>query len=185
MFRLGFLAAFLFLLWLQTLFTQTAHIVDGQLHIFRYNWIAWLFLGLMVLTLIGFAEIARRVLKDRFITMTCWGGVLLFAFLSLQLVYERVELTEEVLKHRREPPHTEFNADIPWSSIASVTKVRREIGGFFAPNFYNVGYEFSLTDGTTVQLPSNTVLTSAQGVIDTRLESRNLPIAVRDVPIPK
>jgi hypothetical protein len=111
--RLTFLVVFLLILWLQSLFTQTTHEFDGTTHIFKYNWVPWLFLVLITATLIGFAEHARRVLRDRFVAITCLFGIPLFAFLSLQFVFERVEVNNQLLVHRREPPHTEFNVDIP------------------------------------------------------------------------
>ena len=139
MFRLGFLLAFLFLVWLESLFTQTVHVIHGKTHLFKYNGIAWIFLVLMSLVLIGFAEIARRFLKDRLLAILCLLGIPLFAFVSLQLLYERVEVTESLLVHRREPPHTQYNAVISWDSIQSATKIEREKPGLFAPNYYNVG----------------------------------------------
>jgi hypothetical protein len=112
MFRLAFLVTFLFVVWLQSFFTQTVHEVHGKTHLFKYNGIAWNFLVLMSLVLIGFAEIARRFLKERGTAIICLLGIPIFAFLSLQLVCERVEVTDSLLIHRREPPHTRYNADI-------------------------------------------------------------------------
>src|SRR5262245_27030992 len=108
-FRLAFLIAFLLLLWIQSLFTQTTHHIVGDRHVFEYSWVAWLFAGIQALMLASFAEIARRVLKDRFISVTCWLTIPFFAlFVWPQIICERVELTPELLVHRREPPHTEF-----------------------------------------------------------------------------
>lgn len=185
MFRLAFLAIFLFLLWLQSLFNQTVHVVDGNTHIFRYNWVPWFFMALMAITLIVFAEIARRRLRDRVIAVICWLGIPLLGFLSLQLVYERVEVSDKFLVYRREPPHTRLNVDIAWNTIAASNKIRREKPGLFAPNFYNVEYEFTLRNGQTQELPSNTVLTDAQRAIDRALKSRKIPVKVTTIRIAK
>lgn len=183
-FRIGLLVAFLFVLWLQSLFTQTTQEVVGNTHVYKYNWVPWLFAGIVSLMLVGFAEIARRVLKDRFVTVTCWLAIPFFAcFVWPQFVCERVELTPNVLIHRREPPHTEFNVDIPWDSIRAATVIKREIGGMFAPNFYNVGYELQLADGRLQELPTNTVLTSAHAEINRILEGRQIPMQTRVIPL--
>jgi hypothetical protein len=58
-----------------------------------------------------------------------------------------------------------------------------EKGGLFAPNFYNVGYEFTLRNGQLQELPSNTVLTSAQDEIDRILAARQIPVNKRIIPI--
>jgi hypothetical protein len=160
-------------------------VVQGDTHIFKYNWVPWFFLALMALTLVGFAEIARRLLKDRVLAVMCLLGIPLFSLLSLQLIFERVEVSERVLVHRREPPHTKFNVDISWDSIQSATKVKHEKPGLFAPNFYNVGYEFRLNDGQLHELPSNTVLTSAQDEIDRLLEAHRIRVNTRTIPIPQ
>ena len=34
MFRLAFVIAFVFLIWLQSLFTQTEHVIRGDVHVF-------------------------------------------------------------------------------------------------------------------------------------------------------
>ena len=185
MFRLAFAVVFVLILWLQSLFTQTVHLEHGNTHIFRYNSVPWFFLAVTGLTCIVFAEIARRKLHDRVIAAICWLCIPLFGLLSLQLVYERVEVSEKLLVHRREPPHTQFNVDIPWDSIIAAKKVRREKAGLFAPNFDNIGYEFTLRGGRTQELPSNTVLTAAQTVIDRALETHKIPVAVKTIPIPK
>lgn len=185
MFRLALAIAFIFLLWLQSLLTQTEHIVRGDVHVFQYNWVPWLFLVLMSLMLVGFAEIARRLLKDRVLALICVLGIPLFSLLSLQFIYERVEVSNELLVHRREPPHTRFNVDITWDSIQAATKIEHEKAGLFAPNFYNVGYEFTLRGGQRLELPSNTVLTRAQDEIDRILAARKIPLNKRRIPIPQ
>lgn len=185
LFRLAFIISFIFLLWLQSLFTGTVHVVQGGTHIFKYNWVPWFFLVLMFLVLIGFAEIARRLLKDRGLAVICLLGIPLFGLLSLQFIYERVEVSEKLLVHRREPPHTRFNVDLSWDSIKAATKLEREQAGLFAPNFYNVGYEFRLRSGEVQELPSNTVLTRAQDEIDRILTARQIPVNSRKIPIPQ
>lgn len=185
LFRLGFAVAVIMLLWLQSLFAQTEHIVQGDVHVFHYNWVPWLFLVLMSLTLVGFAEIARRRLKDRVLALLCILGIPLFGLVSLQLIYERVEVSNKLLVHRREPPHTRFNVDIPWDSIRSATKVEREQAGLFAANICNVGYEFTLLDGQRTELPSNAVLTHAQDEIDRIIAARKIPLNKRRIAIPE
>jgi len=184
MFRLAFGVAFIILLWLQSLFTQTEHVLRDDVHVFRYNWVPWLFLVLMALTIMGFAEVARRLLKDRLLAILCLLMIPLFGLTSLQLIFERVEVSDNLLVHRREPPHTRFNVDIPWDDVAAVTKIEREKAGLFAPNFYNVGYEFTMRNGQLHELPSNTVLTRAQEEIDRILAARRIPVNKRNVPIP-
>lgn len=83
MFRLAMGITFVFLIWLQSLFTQTVHAVQGDTHIFKYNWVPWFFLVLMFFTLIGFAEIARRFLKDRIAAVICLLGIPLFALIPI------------------------------------------------------------------------------------------------------
>jgi hypothetical protein len=183
MFRLAYGIAFVFLLWLFSLFTQTEHIVQGGVHVFKYNWVPWAFLAGILLLMLGFAEIARRILKDRGLAIICVLLIPGYALLSLQFIFERVEVSDKLLKHRREPPHTRYNADIPWDSIQAATKIEREQPGLFAPNFYNVGYEFVLRGGQTQVLPSNTVLTRAHDEIDRMLAARNIPVDKRRIPI--
>jgi hypothetical protein len=185
MFRLAYVIAFVFLLWLHSLFAQTEHVVQGGVHVFKYNWVPWLFLAGLVILQLGFAMIARRLLKDRGLAVLIVLFTPVFGLLSLQFIYERVEVSEKLLKHRREPPHTRYNADIPWDSIQFATKIEREQTGLFAPNFHNVGYEFVLRNGTIQELPSNTVLTRAQGEIDRMLAARDISVNLRRVPIPR
>jgi hypothetical protein len=182
-FKLAMAAAFVFLLWLQSLFTQTEHVIRGNVHVFKYSWMPWFFLVLISFTLVGFAEIARRFLKDRVAAIICLLMIPLFGFISLQFICEWVEISDKVLVHRREPPHTRFNVDIGWDSIQAATKIEYEKGGLFAPNFYNVGYEFTLRNGQLQELPSNTVLTSAQDEIDRILAVRQIPVNKRIIPI--
>jgi hypothetical protein len=183
LFKLALAIAFVFLLWLQSQFTQTEHIIQGNVHVFKYNWVPWIFLMLMSLACTGFAEIARRVFKDRVLAIICLLGIPLFCLISLQFIYERVEISDKLLVHRREPPHTRFNVDIPWDSIQAATKIEQEKGGLFAPNFYNVGYEFTMRDGRLQELPSNTILTRAQDEIDRILAARGIPVNKRIIPI--
>src|SRR5262245_3744726 len=117
MFRLTYAIAFVFLIWMQSLFTQTEHVMRGDVHVFRYNWVPWLFLVLMVIMQIGFAEIARRFLKDKVLAIICLALIPMYGLLSLQYFCERVEVSSKLLIHRREPPHTKFNFDIGWDSI--------------------------------------------------------------------
>jgi hypothetical protein len=185
MFRLAYLVVFLFLLWLHSLFVQTEHIVDGGVHIFKYNWVPWSFLVFIVLLQFAFAEIARRFFKDRGLALLVLLFTPVFGLLSLQFIYERVEVSDKLLTHRREPPHTRYNADIPWDSIQSATKIECEKPGLFAPNFYNIGYEFTLRNGELRELPSNTVLTRAHEEVDGELAAHKIPVNTRRIPIPR
>jgi hypothetical protein len=185
MFRLAFAVAFIFLIWLQSLFTQTEHVIRGDVHVFKYNWVPWLFLVLMSITLIGFAEIARRLLKKRVLAIICLLLIPVYGVLSLASICERVYVSNQLLIHRREPRHTKFSIDITWDSIQAATKIEREKSGLFAPNFYNVGYEFTMRNGQLRELPSNTVLTRAQDEIDRMLNERHIPVNKWTIPIPK
>jgi hypothetical protein len=182
-FKIAMAVVFIFLVWLQSLFTGTEHVIRGDVHIFKYNLVPWLFLVLLSLMLIGFAEIARRFLADRWVAIICLLGIPVFGFISLQFICERVEVSDKLLVHRREPPHTRFNVDIPWDSIKSATKIERERSGLFAPNYYHVGYEFILRNGEMQELPSNTVLTSAQDEIDRMLAARQITVNKRIIQI--
>jgi hypothetical protein len=185
MFRLAYGATFVILLWLYSQFTDTVQIVRGDTHVFAYNWVPWSFLLCLALLHVAFAEFARRLLKDRALAVLCLLIIPLYGLLVPKFIYERVEVSPDRLVHRREPPHTRFNADISWDSVVSATKIEREMAGLFAPNFYNVGYEFTLRDGRVHELPSNTVLTSAQDKIDRVLAVRGIPVDTRRIPIPQ
>lgn len=174
MFRLAFAVAFVLLLVAQSFFTTTTHIVDGQHHLFRYGILAWVFLGAFAGIMVLFAWIAWQPMKDKLL-----GGFLLVTtpllmlLLAPQLLYERVELTDELLIHRREWPHTEYNADIPWDDMASATQLNLEDNSFGKK--YIVGYEIHTRGGAVYKLPSNTVLTAASETINARLAERKIP----------
>jgi hypothetical protein len=82
-------------------------------------------------------------------------------------------VTPTHLIHRREPPHTRFNADIRFDEIVSAVEVQRDNG--------MKGYIFTLTGNRLVELPANTVLTAARNTINSHLRQRNIPLAVRAV----
>ena len=185
MFRLAYAIAFILLMWLQSLFTSSVHTVENGTHRFHYNAVPWFFLALMFVLQITFAEISRRFIKDRILTVLCLLGIPLFGLLSLQLIYELTEVSETQIRHRREPPHTEFNVDIAWDEIQSGVKLEREMAGLFAPNFYNIGYVFTLKNGKKQELPSNTILTAAHEEVDRILTGREIPITTQRIPIPK
>ena len=174
MFRLAFAVAVILLLLVQSLFVTTTHIVDGEHHIFRYSAVAWIFLAAFGGIVVTFAVIAWKPLNDKLL-----GGLLLAAapllmlLLAPQLLKERVELTDDLLIHRREWPHTEFNADIPWADMTSATQVNREDNSF--GKTYIVGYEIHTRDGRVYKLPSNTVLTAASPTINAYLAARKIP----------
>ena len=59
---------------------------------------------------VGFALVAWRLMNDRLLAGLVLLGIPLFAFVSLpQFLYERVEISDKMLVHRREPPHTKYN----------------------------------------------------------------------------
>ena len=174
MFRLAFALAVVLLLLAQSFFVTTTHVVDGDRHIFRYSAVAWAFLATFGVIVVAFAVIAFKPLKDKLL-----GGFLLavtpllMLLLAPQLLYERVELTEELLIHRREWPHTEFNADIPWADMTAATQVNIEDNSF--GKRYIVGYEIRTRDGRVYKLPSNEVLTAASETINANLAQRQIP----------
>lgn len=173
MFRLGFVIAIALLLWLQSCFTLTTHVVDGEQHVFRYGVVAWTFLAAFAGIMLAFAWLAWQPLKDKLL-----GGFLLaatpvlMALLAPQLLYERVELTNDLLIHRREWPHTRFNADIAWSDMLTATQLNLEDNSFGKK--YIVGYEIHTRNGRVYELPSNTVLTAASETINARLAERKI-----------
>lgn len=172
--RLVFLLACLGYLWFQSLFAQTTHSFVGQRHIFAYNWTAIAFgLGFNLIP-IAAALFLWRVKKDKLgagIFLCCIP--LVGVFVLPQLFMERVEVTPTHLMHRREPPHTRFNADVAFDDIATATKLDYESG--------LQGYILLLKNGTSVELPANTVLTSAGDFLDAQFRDRHIPVTVRAV----
>jgi fucose 4-O-acetylase-like acetyltransferase len=116
--------AFIFLLWVQSLFTDTVHSVENGTHIFRYNAMPWFFLALMFIMQIGFAEIARRFMKDRVLAVLCLLGIPLFGLLSLQLIYERTEVSETQISHRRDRLVDPLGLRVSSKVIGSLSPVR-------------------------------------------------------------
>ncbi len=51
--------------------------------------------------------------------------------------------------------------------------------------FKVVGYEINLKDGSTKELPCNTVLTAAQPPIDRMIAGRGIAVATRSIPLEK
>lgn len=184
MFKLAFAAAFVLVLWLQSLFTLTERVDEAGTQIYRFSWVAWLFMSLFWLVCIAFAEIARRCMKDRVLAVVCLLSIPLFGFISLGFIYDRVELSDRLLRHRRAPPHTRFNADIPWDLIQSAMRIEREQAGWTGPSGeVTVGYEIRLADGQSLELPSNEVVTIASKEIDRILDARKIPVETRRVPL--
>jgi hypothetical protein len=184
MFRLAFALAAVLLLFVYSLVDTTSHTVQGQHRVFAYGALAWLFVGLWMALFIGFALAAWRLLNDRLLAGLVLLGIPLFAFVSLpQFLYERVEISDKMLVHRREPPHTKYNVDIPLDEIASVEETRRESGSF--STFYMVGYDLRTRDGRTYHLPSNTVLTAASETINRVLDERGIERNTRTIDRPK
>ncbi|OAI51250.1 hypothetical protein AYO47_07225 [Planctomyces sp. SCGC AG-212-M04] len=162
MFKLAFALGIVLILWLQSLFALTERVDVAGTQIYRYSWVAWFFLSLTWLLCIACAEFARRAMKDRIVAGICLLGIPLFGLVSLGFLYDRVELSDQLLRHRRAPPHTRFNIDIPWDTIESVTRVEREQAGWTGPSGeITIGYQIRLKDGMSPELPSNEVLTAA------------------------
>lgn len=174
MFRLIFLLACLLYLWFQSLFIQTVHTVADQRHVFAYSWVGIAFgLGFNLIP-IAAAVFLWRVKRDRvgagiFLLCIPLLGVLVLP----QLFMERVEVTRTHLIHRREPPHTQFNADVAFEDIAAATELDLESG--------LKGYVLLLKNGTSVELPANTVLTSARDFVDSQFRAHHIPVATRTV----
>ncbi len=118
-----------------------------------------------------------RVKNDRLGAAIFLLFIPLFAvFIMPQLFMERVEVTPTQLSHRREPPHTRFNADIAFAEIASAVELDYESG--------LKGYKLRLRDGRTLVLPANTVLTAAQSTVDAQLHGHAIPVTNQFVPRP-
>ncbi len=169
MIRAIFLAACLLYIWFQSLFVHTGHTIVGERHIFAYGWVG-IVLGFgFNIVPIGIALFLWRVKKDRL------GAALFLLFIPLftlvvmpQLFMERVEVTPTYLRHRREPPHTRFNADIAFDEIASAVELDYATG--------LKGYKMMLKDGRTVELPANTVLTAARDTIAAELRKHGIEV---------
>ena len=180
MFRLAFAATLILLLWAASFCTDTAHTVVGTHHIFAYNWVAWAFFAAFMVLLLGFSRIAWRKLNDRAV-----AGIMLVAtplmclVLLPQLWCERVEITDDLLIHRREPPHTDYNVDIALDDIAAVTQIKRETGSF--STYYAVGYTIVTRGGRQHELPSGPVVTAAHETINSVLAARDVPIEIQVV----
>lgn len=177
MYKLAFAIAVVLLLFVQSFFDTTVHTVQGNDHIFTYGVLAWLFFALFLLILIAFSAFAWKKMNEPILAGIMLLGIPLVCFMALpQICYERVELTQEYLIHRREPPHTKYNFDIPWSQMAAVTEIKKEAGSF--STYYEVGYRITTRDGRQYELPSNTVLTAAHETIDAELAARQIPVEV-------
>jgi hypothetical protein len=169
LFRLMFLVACLLYIWFQSLFLQTSHHVLGDRHIFGYSWVGIaLGFGFNIIPL-GAAWFLWRKRHDRFGTAIMLLVIPIFAFFIMpQLFMERVEVTPSQLSHRREPPHTRFNADISFADIVSAVELQYESG--------LRGYRLRLKNGRTVELPANTVLTAARDTVAAQLGRWNIPV---------
>jgi hypothetical protein len=173
--KLIFLAACLLYIWFQSLFVHTTHTVVGERHIFAYGWLGILLGFGFNLVPIGTAWFLWRVRKDRVGALLFLLCIPLFAaFVMPQLFMERVEVTPAQLVHRREPPHTRYNADIAFDDIASAIELDYETG--------MKGYEITLKNGRSLELPANTVLTAARDTINSQLQARSIPLTARFIP---
>ena len=174
MIRLAFLIACLLYIWFQSLFVHTTHTVVGDHHVFSYGWLG-IVLGFgFNLVPIGTAWFLWRVKKDRLGAALFLLSIPLFAvFVMPQLFMERVEVTPRQLSHRREPPHTRFNADIAFDDIASAVELGQESG--------LKGYRMLLKDGRMLELPANTVMTAARDTIAAELRNRGIPVTSQTI----
>ncbi len=175
MIRALFLALCLLCIWLQSLFVQTSHVIVGDRHIFSYSWLG-IALGLAWNVVpIGTAWFLWRVKRDRVGAAIFLLLIPAFAvFVMPQLFMERVEVTPAQLTHRREPPHTRFNADIVFADVASAVELDYENG--------LRGYRMLLKDGRTLELPANTVLTAARDTIAAQLRIQGVPVTSQIIP---
>ena len=161
-------------------FVQTTHITIGAREIFRYSLTG-------VLIAFGYNTIPAGAAwylwrkKDR-IAAAIFALVIVAncVLVMPQLFMERTELTPTHLIHRREPPHTRYNADISLADIVSVVRERDPVYGFSSEPTWNVGYRLTLRDARTIVLPANTVLTAASPTIDARLCQLGVPISQMD-----
>jgi len=168
-FRMMFLVACLLYIWLQSLFLQTSHTVLGERHMFGYSWVGIaLGFGFNIIP-IGAAWFLWRKRHDRFGAGIMLLVIPIFAvFIMPQLFMERVEVTPTQLRHRREPPHTRFNADITFSEVVAAVELQYESG--------LRGYKLHLKNGRTIELPANTVLTAARDTVAAQLGRWNIPV---------
>lgn len=170
MFRLVLALACVAYLLLYTLLVRTSHSVEGERHLFYYNSFTVLFaLGFNIIPITG-AWFLWRVKNSRFVACMLLLAIPLFAFMVMpQLFMERVEVTPTHLIHRREPPHGRYNADIAFADIASVVELEHGVG---------TGFLLILKDGSTVELPANTVLTAARETVLAEFRRRNIPVKI-------
>ncbi len=174
MVRLTFLAASLLYIWVQSQFVQTTHVIEGERHIFGYGLVG-IILGFgFNIVPIGTAWFLWKVKKDR-------GGAAIFllfiplfaVFVMPQLLMERVEVTPKLLSHRREPPHTRFNADIAFDDVASAIELDHESG--------LKGYRVLLKNGSSLELPANTVLTAARDTITKQFRDHGIAVTTQAI----
>ncbi len=184
MFRLGYALGVVLILWLMSLCSLTERVDEAGTGVYRFSWVAWFFLSLMWLLCLVFAEVARRFLKDRTLAILCLLGIPLFSISSLGLLYDRVEVSRQLLRYRRAPPHTRYNADIPWDLIQSGTRIERELPGWTGPSGeLTIGYELALRDGGLADLPASELLAMASREIEEELTARAIPINTRRIPL--
>ncbi len=169
MFRLFFLSASMLYIGLMSLFVETSHTVVEDRHIFVYNRLAtFLGIGFNTIPLLA-AWYLLRVKKDRTGAGIMLMVIPLFIFLILpQYFLERVEVSATQLKHRREPPHTRFNADIAFTDVLSGIELHYQNG--------KRGYRLFLKNGRTLELPANTVLTAAADTVTAQLQAHHIPM---------
>lgn len=184
LFRLSLAIAFVLLLGLHSLFPETTHTVEGTKHVFTASWTQWFFLALTALVLIGFAEIARRRMKDSMMSLICWLAIPFFVFtLGPGLWDNRVEITNDYLIYRRGYPHAGYNVDVSWATIRSVTKVKKEYPGAFWGTNYKLRYQIDVTGQAQIELPSDPPLIAAQQEIERVIAERKIPFDEKTIPV--
>jgi hypothetical protein len=163
--QLAFAAATAVLLLVFSRFDHTTHFVEGNRNVFAYSWVGLLFVLSFCLIPLAAAWFCWRVMKVRLFAAIFLLGIPLIGVSVLpQIMMERVEVSPTQLIHRREPPHNRYDADIEFDTIASAVETQQ------------CGYIFVLKNGQIVELPGNTILTTAHDTIDARLRARNIPI---------
>lgn len=174
MLKLTFLSVFVAYLWVGTLFDQTSHRASNGNHTFGYSAVGTVYgLGANLIPA-GAAWYLWRWERDRVgAGIFLFGILLIAAFVMPQLFMQRTVVTGTHLVHRREPPHTRYDADVAFEDIAFASKLREANG--------MTGYRLTLKDGRILELPSNTVLTAASDVIDEHFRVRDVPLTIVDV----
>ena len=82
-------------------------------------------------------------------------------------------MTPKMLSHRREPPHTKFNADIAFDDVASAVELNLEGGSKW--------FRMLLKNGQSLELPANTVMTAARDTIAGQLRDHGISVTTQTI----